>query len=152
MQGHILSHCAIYWQFIDWAEDTLTHVLKLRAPAGLEGIVTDVGPLLYRIVLHLGYYPYLLQPKELLTIDVLRTAVILVLSKYQFRGWQDKEDRKSYIGFLEKKTRRFLFQVMMQEGSPNEKYSNQRSDEDDEDLLAVLQALQELDNGKEKRR
>jgi hypothetical protein len=60
------------------------------------------------------------------------------------------EDRKSYIGFLEKKTRRLLFQSMMQGGSLNEKDQGRRSDEDDEDLLEVLQVLQELDGGKDK--
>jgi hypothetical protein len=38
---------------------------------------------------------------------------------------------------------------MMQAVSPIEKDQNQRSDEDDEDLLEVLQAVQELDKGKD---
>jgi hypothetical protein len=50
-----------------------------------------------------------------------------------------------YVEFLEKKTRRLLFQSMIQGGNPNETNHNKRSDDGDEDLLEVLQAMQELD-------
>jgi hypothetical protein len=76
---------------------------------------------------------------------VLRTAVILLLSKYRFRGWEGDENRTSYIEFLENKSRRLLFQSMMQGGSQEGGSRSQRSDEEDEDLIEVLQALQELD-------
>lgn len=122
--------------------------MKLRAPSELTSIVSDAAPLLYRIVVRLGSYPYHLNPEENLTSDILRTGVILILSKYRFRGCQRPEDRKSCIEFWEKKSRRLLFQSMMQGGVPSAKDQDQRSDEDDEDLLEVLQALQEVDNGK----
>jgi hypothetical protein len=76
--------------------------------------------------------------------------LILILSKYRFRVWNGEQDRKLYVEFLEKKTRRLLFQSMMKAVSPIEKKKKfQRSDEDDEDLLEVLQVVQELDKGKD---
>jgi len=127
----------------------LIHFLKLRAPVGLDCVVEDAGPLLYRTVLRLGSYPYHLDPEDKITIDVLRTAVVLTFSKYRFRGWNGEgKDMKSHIEFLEKKSRRLLFQSMMQECFPDEKNPKQRSDEDDKDLLEVLQALDEVVRGK----
>ena len=52
--------------------------------------------------------------------------MILILSKYRFRVWNGEQDRKLYVEFLEKKTRRLLFQSMMKAVSPIEKKRNFR--------------------------
>jgi hypothetical protein len=85
--------CDAYRRFTGCVR-TYLHPLERRAPSNLASIVQDAGPLFYSTVFYLGSYPYHLNPEDRLTADVLRNAVILILSKYRFRGWNGERDRK----------------------------------------------------------
>ncbi|EPS31690.1 hypothetical protein PDE_06647 [Penicillium oxalicum 114-2] len=54
-------------------------------PHELSTCVTDAAPILHRSLLRLGSYPYQNDPVNLLTLEVLRTAVIILLGLDNWR-------------------------------------------------------------------
>ncbi|KAE8453392.1 hypothetical protein EG329_010253 [Mollisiaceae sp. DMI_Dod_QoI] len=126
----------------DWNESSLTKFLRQQLPSDLAYHVVDAAPILYRSVLRLASYPYLLEPVRLLTIDALRTAVVLLCRRPLWVS-RDLDVSDFWLDTVERKRRRLLFQSMMNRFATMQYIS--RSNKDDEDLDDVLDALDQDD-------
>lgn len=128
-----------------WSETSLSRFLRQQLPPDLAYHVVDAGPILYRSVLRLASYPYVLDPEpvQLLTVDALRTAVVILCRRPL---WPSRDQCVSdfWLDALERKRRRLLFQSMMNIFTTLQYIT--RLDKDDEDLNDVLDLLNEDNN------
>lgn len=120
----------------DWSETSLSKFLRQQVPPDLSYHVVDAVPILYQSVQRLASYPYVLDPEpvQLLTVDALRTAVV-ILCRRPLWPLRDQAGPDA----LERKRRRLLFQSMMNTFTTIQ--YNIRTYKDDEDLNDVLDFL-----------
>lgn len=127
-----------------WSEPNLADFLQSTFPPELAPALLDAIPILHRFLLRLGSFPYQNDPDKLLTLNVLRMAVILLLKNDAYRWSTDQEGRVSNSDPWFDKFRVVVFQSMtslenLSESSPDPK--RQRGEEDDLHLQEVLDCI-----------
>lgn len=127
-----------------WSESDLTNFLQSTFPPELAPVFLDAIPILHRFLLRLGSFPYQNDPDRLLTLNVLRMAVILLLKNDAYRWSTDQEGRISNSDPWFDKFRVVVFQSMTSledpsGSSPDSK--RQRGEEDDFHLQEVLDSI-----------
>ncbi|RDL41735.1 uncharacterized protein BP5553_01714 [Venustampulla echinocandica] len=129
-----------------WNTASLVEFISPTLPADLRYIITDAAPILHRMVSRLGSYPYQTRTTGTLTLDVLRSAVIIIMLPYHydlsFNRTPDYEYKsvEQYEKDLRLKTHRLLFQSLT-ESVPLPVADLPRNDCTDEDLIQALHAL-----------
>lgn len=107
--------------------------------------LTEVAPLLHRILIALGSFPYQNEPLEHLTIEVLSVALGMIRCKQDGQRYlvDSPYDEGMQQSWLDSVHRRLLFQSIANHNSPSaiSEKNLQRTNEDDEDLLQVVAYL-----------
>ena len=129
----------------DWSLSNFKDFLVATSLISSEPLLTEVAPLLYRMIIALGSFPYHNHPFDHLTIDVLSVGLAMI---------RCKQDEQRYLidspfeegmqqQWLDSVHRRLIFQSIANHDAhrtiSDEKV--QRTNEDDEDLLQVLAYL-----------
>ena len=123
-----------------WSESDLTSFLLLSFPEPLAQLVREAGPLLYRLFLCVGSYPYHQDPVNELDLGTLRTAIILLLGNdernFLFNEDEDEEDGRAQQ--IRARYIRLLFQSLATATNSNTGESSARNDEDLKEALHIV--------------
>lgn len=103
----------------------------------------EAAPILYRSVLRLASYPYLLEPVKILTFDAFRTAITLLCRRPLWASSRDQDVSDFWFERVDRKRRRLLFQSLMDRFTTMQYIA--RTEKDDEDLNDVLYVLEQDD-------
>ncbi|KAI2462756.1 hypothetical protein F4781DRAFT_184142 [Annulohypoxylon bovei var. microspora] len=130
-----------------WDEADMVELLSVALPDELKGTLLAAGPLLFRIMIRLGSFPYHSQPVSSLTLDMVLVAVIILLRYHERNGTAVAGTSPGDFSSEEKGMkwlRRILFQCMAIRDGSSEGCDLggtdriiRKSESDDEDLLGA---------------
>ncbi|KAI9930696.1 hypothetical protein MW887_011451 [Aspergillus wentii] len=126
-----------------WSESNLTDFLQSTFPQEIAPILLDAIPVLHRFLLRLGSFPYQNDPDKLLTLDVLRMAVILMLIYDSERAEADGPDTTLEYDTSFADFRRVAFQSLatLDPFPSKQLQQRQRDEEDDFHLERVIHRI-----------
>ncbi|KAF3388626.1 hypothetical protein F1880_003332 [Penicillium rolfsii] len=123
-----------------WTQTDLKNFMISTFPSALASSVAEAAPILHRCLLRLGSFPYHNDPEHTLSLDVLRTAIIILLG-LDGRKLLDQDNDEASIVYpdrLSKEQRILLFQSMAErKGNPD----SSRGPDDDYHLQKALDLI-----------
>lgn len=123
-----------------WSESDLISFLVLSFPEPSTQLIREAGPILYRLLLCVGSYPYHQDPVNQLDLETLRTAITLLLGNDErsFLFTEDEEEENERASQIRARYSRLLFQSLAIEKNFNTGESSERNDEDLKEALHII--------------